>query len=83
MLDSDPDPQLWSKSGLNVTFLPMQLTDRLLVVMSLLLIGLTQISWGKTSFDHPFVMESLLWLKPDKKLPGGSLVRYVNKAFLI
>jgi hypothetical protein len=38
----------------------MQLTDWLLVEVALLLIGLTEISLTKTSFNHPSVIESLL-----------------------
>jgi hypothetical protein len=58
MLDPDPypDPELWSKVVLK------WLTVWLLVLEALLLIGLTQISFLKTGFDHPFVMESLLWV---------------------
>jgi hypothetical protein len=44
----------------------MQLTDRLLVKVVLLFIGLTKISEAKSCFDHPSVIDSvfvicLLW----------------------
>jgi hypothetical protein len=45
-------------TGLNGIYLPMQLTDWLLVEAALLLIGLTQISLTKSGFDHPSVIES-------------------------
>jgi hypothetical protein len=41
----------------------MQLTDRLLVEVALLLIALTKISLTKSGFDHPSVKESPLRLR--------------------
>ncbi len=41
----------------------MQLTDWLLVEVAQLLIGLTQISWTKSGFNHPSVIDSPLWLR--------------------
>jgi hypothetical protein len=42
------------KTGLDGIYLPMQLTDWLLVVEALLLIGLTQISFVKNWFSLSF-----------------------------
>jgi hypothetical protein len=52
------------KSSLNEIYLPMQLTDWLLVKVSLLLIGPTEIALKKSSFNHPSVIESPLRLLP-------------------
>jgi hypothetical protein len=58
------DGQKWFLSGLNGIYLSMQLTDWLLVEVTLLLIGLTQIFLIKSGFKHPSVIESPLWLPP-------------------
>jgi hypothetical protein len=59
-------PQFLKQRDINSYYIPMQLTDWLLVVVALLLIGLTQISynWTKSGFDYPSVMESPLYLPP-------------------
>jgi hypothetical protein len=54
----------WFKSGLKGLYLPMQLTDWLLLEVALLLLGLTQISSTKYGFNHLSVIESHLWLQP-------------------
>ncbi len=51
------------KPNLNGIYLPMQLTDWLLVEVALLLIGLTRISLTKSGFDHPSEIESSLRLR--------------------
>ncbi len=49
----------------------MQLTDWLLIKVSLLLIGLTKISLTKSGFDHPSIIESPLRLRALKDWGGG------------
>jgi hypothetical protein len=49
---------------LDEIYLPMQLTDWLLVEVALLIIGLTQIFLTKSGFGHPFVKESPFRLPP-------------------
>jgi hypothetical protein len=39
--------------GLNGIYLPMQITDWLLVEVGLLLIGFTKVSETKSGFEHP------------------------------
>jgi hypothetical protein len=46
----------WFKSGLKGIYLPMQLTDWLLLKVALLLLGLTQISSTKYGFNHLYLL---------------------------
>jgi hypothetical protein len=57
------------QSGLNRIYLPMQLSDWLLVKVTLLLIGLTQIYATKSGFNHPPV-RLLRSVETRKKIQG-------------